>query len=368
MRALRLLLAAALMAACDGELRGGRAPDGGTSLDSIEPEIPSIPGTYPRNLSWANIDTDGDGVGENYITSAKMQPCSDCYLYASLALVEARWQIDNRAAVSLNLSEQNIHNCMKIPCDGAGDIWWMLNYVRDYGVMPEENMPSGFWLPKCENCIGLAFGGLGLVPISNVPFYRISDYTTLKIPRTYAERKRMLVEALQDGPVAIGINAWKGYSNDNGTLYCADPKPEGSGHAVLVVGYLESGMAFLVKNSHGEGKLITMVFDGGEKCGFASEMIRLEPGSVYITWGWGATYCYTMVDSDGDNVPDAHDNCPWDANADQADGDADGWGNACDRCPDTKDWTGYYCPRQLAAETVRILMKDPKRVLVETLR
>jgi hypothetical protein len=222
----------------------------------------------------------------------------------------------------------------------------MLDYVRDYGVMPEENMPSGIWLPTCENCIGLAFSGLGLVSIRNVPFYLVKDYDTLPMPKKYSQRRDSLVAALQEGPVAVGVDAWYGYSNYNGVLYCDKETIVGSGHAILVVGYLEHGTAFLVKNSHGEGKLITMVFSGGDRCGFASEMIKLSPGSVYIKWGWGENYCYSTTDSDGDGVPDSHDNCPWDANSDQSDYDKDGWGDACDKCPRDKDPFGYYCSLQ----------------------
>lgn len=42
-----------------------------------------------------------------------------------------------------------------------------------------------------------------------------------------------------------------------------------------------------------------------------------------------------LIDTDGDSVFDRDDNCPLVANADQADTDADGVGNACDACPDT---------------------------------
>ncbi|RMG89170.1 MAG: tandem-95 repeat protein, partial [Candidatus Dadabacteria bacterium] len=40
-----------------------------------------------------------------------------------------------------------------------------------------------------------------------------------------------------------------------------------------------------------------------------------------------------LPDADGDGVADAADNCPFTANADQADGDGDGVGDACDNCP-----------------------------------
>ncbi|HPU25903.1 MAG TPA: thrombospondin type 3 repeat-containing protein, partial [Phycisphaerae bacterium] len=41
----------------------------------------------------------------------------------------------------------------------------------------------------------------------------------------------------------------------------------------------------------------------------------------------------TGTDTDGDGVPDATDNCPNVANANQLDTDGDGRGNACDNCP-----------------------------------
>ncbi len=60
----------------------------------------------------------------------------------------------------------------------------------------------------------------------------------------------------------------------------------------------------------------------------------------------------TLVDSDGDNLNNAFDNCPVIANANQADGDGDGVGDVCDNCPGVanadqvdldSDGEGYVC-------------------------
>ncbi len=67
-----------------------------------------------------------------------------------------------------------------------------------------------------------------------------------------------------------------------------------------------------------------------------------------LNWCWGTTaygagdfgtpaaangVCGGPVDTDTDGVPDATDNCPTIANANQADADADGIGDVCDACP-----------------------------------
>jgi hypothetical protein len=44
--------------------------------------------------------------------------------------------------------------------------------------------------------------------------------------------------------------------------------------------------------------------------------------------------CPVELDSDKDGVPDKQDNCPLVSNSDQADGDGDEVGDACDECPD----------------------------------
>ncbi len=64
--------------------------------------------------------------------------------------------------------------------------------------------------------------------------------------------------------------------------------------------------------------------------------------------------CEPSRDADGDELLDACDNCPDDANADQADGDGDLVGDACDLCADTPEYTPVGddgCPLTVCAAT-----------------
>ena len=66
--------------------------------------------------------------------------------------------------------------------------------------------------------------------------------------------------------------------------------------------------------------------------------IRLEFTGSSVTAGIdnfrrSATVAPPGLDSDGDGIPDALDNCPLIPNPDQADRDGDGIGDVCDKCP-----------------------------------
>ena len=74
------------------------------------------------------------------------------------------------------------------------------------------------------------------------------------------------------------------------------------------------------------------------------------PGSVY--WHADVAHAYALlvlerslggacIDSDGDGICDDEDNCALDVNPDQSDGDDDGYGDACDRCPGEDDDAGF---------------------------
>ena len=61
----------------------------------------------------------------------------------------------------------------------------------------------------------------------------------------------------------------------------------------------------------------------------------------------------TVVDTDGDGVPDSQDNCPTVYNPDQLDGDDDGIGDSCDLCPNVLN-DGGPCPSSIGSGTASV--------------
>src|SRR4051794_28161557 len=53
--------------------------------------------------------------------------------------------------------------------------------------------------------------------------------------------------------------------------------------------------------------------------------------------GGGANEIVSVLDTDGDGVPDTDDNCALVVNRDQTDTDADGVGDACDNCAEARN-------------------------------
>jgi len=326
---MRILLVVVMMAFAWG------CCDGGTCVPDIN--------EFPKHFSWASVDLDGDGVPENYMTTIKRQPCGDCFLYAATAAYEIQFGIDRGVNIMLDLSEQNIHNCRRHPCDEGGDPAGVLEHIRDFGILPEQLAPTGSWGP-CRNCLSVFLSDSGPVFPDQVMYYRTGGFREIyPTSMDYLSKKPLLVEALQYGPVIVGVRNWGGWLKSGDILYCTNNKQTGA-HAVLIVGYRNRGGAFLVKNSHGEKQLWKMVFDGGDKCGFAATAYQVDPMSTYVSWGGGEKYCYSTADMDGDSVPDAHDNCPFEKNADQKNMDGDLWGDACDLCPEKPGEGGYTCP------------------------
>jgi Tol biopolymer transport system component len=83
-------------------------------------------------------------------------------------------------------------------------------------------------------------------------------------------------------------------------------------------------IVFVYVDEFGEGGLNVITSDGSQQSTLTTDM------DVQPDW---QPVPVSPIDTDGDGVPDAADNCPKTSNADQADSDADGIGDACDPTP-----------------------------------
>lgn len=295
--------------------------------------------SFPKNLSWGAIDTNNDGVLENYVTPIRNQPCSDCFIYAAVGALEIQYQIDHKiTGMSLDLSEQNLHNCLRTSCMATGDPRFFLDHFKNYGALEERYVKQGRW-GTCDNCKNYLYN----YAIENIPFYRLKEWRIAVYPQmNYEDKRQALIAALQTGPVILYIGSWGGFKKSGDILYCTE-FISGS-HFVVAVGYRNYGEAFLIKNSHGEKGLVKIAFKNAYKCYFAKLAMQIVPGSTYISYGSGENLCYSTSDTDGDLIPDVHDNCPYKSNKDQQNSDGDMFGDACDPCPNKWDPnTGFYC-------------------------
>jgi hypothetical protein len=184
--------------------------------------------TLQASIDWSNNDS----------PVKNQRYCGSCWAFAAIALVE---NLSDRN----DLSEQELVSCVTgNDCNGG---WYFdaLKYVKNYGVSPESCYPytstNGNCSSKCSD-----------------PDYlvKISNYTSE--PGLWGEPANVnnIKAQLQNGPICVAMlvpedgtfDYYSGgvYNYNGGYIPWG-----GNGHAVLIVGYNDSGQYFKVKNSWG---------------------------------------------------------------------------------------------------------------------
>lgn len=205
--------------------------------------ITLVGATLPTYFDWR--DNDGD-----WMTGVKHQRfCGSCWAFASLAVVEAQYNIENNDTnFDLNLSEQQLIS----NCSGAGDCsggWHStaLSYVQNEGVVSESCFPyvDSFCTDACgcNNGCSNAVCSDNLCQQSN-DVYTIEDYDLL--PANDSIIKEYLYEV---GPVVAAMRFEDSFWDGDHIRRCNVSTPVD--HAVVIVGYNETGNYWIIRNSWG---------------------------------------------------------------------------------------------------------------------
>lgn len=203
--------------------------EGAISLDGKIGETP--------NFDWRNMD------GENWMTPVKDQgSCGSCWAFAGLGVEESQINIQNNySGIDVDLSEQYlVSTCFSYgDCGGlyAYDIDELFDFLRDTGTTDELCYP---YLETNSLCSG-----------------RCSTWSdrlwTIKNWSFVEENQTEIKQSLMDvGPLWVGIGvgiAFGGSFDGDGIYRCTDDS--GINHAVVLVGFNDTGSYWIIRNSWG---------------------------------------------------------------------------------------------------------------------
>lgn len=225
----------------------------------------------PSYFDWRNVNS------SNWLTSVKDQgSCGSCWAFATVGAIESKIKIVNsNSSLDKDLSEQDLVSCFAGDgCNGILDSEFpsMLSYIKNNGIVEESCFPySAFNEPCSDKC-----------PTWKNGLWHIDDYGGIS---NVSKTKDYLVAK---GPI-IALIGMSGYFDSNGTYRClGSPSID---HAVLIVGYNDTGGYWIVKNSWGNKWNGNGYFNiGYDECSIIPSYYILGT-SYYGQGSVGSNYC-----------------------------------------------------------------------------
>jgi MYXO-CTERM domain-containing protein len=210
--------------------------------------------------------------------------------------------------------------CFKTACGTGG-----LNKFNGYGVYPTYELETGDVTKSSAIVVNMVLPFVGAVGASRgltnggepiVLFYwdGVSNLVT-DLDYVYYGTPAASNPAVNKTGIMV-----------NGATYAADTADTAAAHAPLSVPPV-GGTTNTCRVDATEGAQVTVMNANG-----INGRDETSENSA-VTWTACATVTPGAVDSDGDSVPNATDNCPTVSNPAQTDTDGDAIGDACDNCP-----------------------------------
>ena len=193
--------------------------------------------------------------------------CGSCWAFSTTGVVEGAFKIGGGSSSVLSLSEQELVSCDKTNygCNGGWPIDAMSWLMKQGGLPSESNYP--YTSGKTKTSGSCESGHKAVATLHK--YHQVTKYS----------ESALETEVATVGPVSVCIDA----SHTSFQLYTSgvynEPRCSQTNldHAVLAVGYDNSGGYWIVKNSWGTGwgqkGYIWMTKNGSNQCGIASAAV-----------------------------------------------------------------------------------------------
>ncbi|HME41928.1 MAG TPA: C1 family peptidase, partial [Syntrophorhabdales bacterium] len=196
-------------------------------------------GSAPTGFDWRSN-------GGNYVTSVKNQgSCGACWAFATTGATESATLIANQSPnVDLDLSEQVLISCSGAGnCEQGGYVNTASNYIRDTGVALDVCYPytgtDGTCSMACANWQAAAF--------------KINNWSWVASPGTTPTTNALKNALYTYGPLVTTMAVYSDFFNYVTGVYKYTSGSLAGYHAIIIVGYSDTGGYFIVKNSWGTG-------------------------------------------------------------------------------------------------------------------
>ncbi|KAL7637925.1 UNVERIFIED_CONTAM: hypothetical protein RMT77_011538 [Armadillidium vulgare] len=191
------------------------------------PELKKRASLLPENFDWRDVE------GVNYVSPVRDQAnCGSCYVFASMASLEARVRVATRNERQDVFSTQDVLDCSVLSQGCAGGFNYLIagRYAQDQGVIAEECTP---------------YRGIGGECTRNAscPLTYVRDYYYIGGYYGACNEELMLEALVEGGPYPVAYEVYDDFDYYTGGIYehtglQDEFNPfEIVNHAVLLVGY-----------------------------------------------------------------------------------------------------------------------------------